>query len=81
MITYEEKIHTKGVKERIIKRCLAELMREFELRLKVTFVPSEKNQLNVLTKGKKMWMGKTGGINQQGDGSMQFRRPGAEEKS
>lgn len=58
-ITGEKRVRTKGAAETIIKRCLGilkELIETFDLKVRVAFVPSEKNKAVVLTWVKRVWL-------------------------
>ena len=59
IVTAEKGVRTKGASEMIVKRrlgILQELMDECSLKLRVDFVPSEKNKADVLTRVKKAWL-------------------------
>ena len=59
VITEENRVHTKGAAEMIVKRrlgILRDLIKEFELTLTVTLVPTKKNKADVLTRVKKAWL-------------------------
>ncbi|CAE1318271.1 unnamed protein product [Acanthosepion pharaonis] len=58
-ITGEKRIRTKGAAELIIMRrlgILREIIDEFNLKLSVTFVPSDRNKADALTRVKKSWL-------------------------
>lgn len=62
IITSDHRIKTKGAAEMLIRRRLGilhDLIEECELKLKITFVPSEKNHADALTRVKKNWMSET----------------------
>ncbi|XP_029634935.1 uncharacterized protein LOC115210471 [Octopus sinensis] len=59
VITNERRVRTKGAAEMLVKRrlgILRELATEFNLKLSVIFVPSEKNRADVLTRVKRAWL-------------------------
>ncbi|XP_029643257.1 uncharacterized protein LOC115217646 [Octopus sinensis] len=59
VITDERRVRTKGAAEMLVKRRLGilhELTTEFNLKLSVIFVPSEKNRADVLTRVKRAWL-------------------------
>ena len=58
-ISGEKRIKTKGAAEMLVKQRLGiirELVEEFNLVLKTTFVPTKKNKAGVLTRVKKEWL-------------------------
>ncbi|GAB1600005.1 hypothetical protein Ahia01_000278000, partial [Argonauta hians] len=58
-VTMESRVRTKGAAEMLIKRrlgILSELVTEFGLSLRVTFVPSERNKADALTRVRKSWL-------------------------
>ena len=58
-ISGEKRIKTKGAAEMLVKRRLGiirELVEEFNLVLRTTFVPTKKNRADVLTRVKKEWL-------------------------
>ena len=60
VVTAEKRVRTKGASEMVVKRrlgILRELMDVCSLKLCVTFVPSEKNKADALTRVKKAWLG------------------------
>lgn len=57
--TGERRVKTKGAAEMLVKRrlmMLRELIREFDLQLRVTIVPSAKNRADVMTRVRKTWL-------------------------
>lgn len=59
-VTAENRVRVKGLSELIVKRrlgILKDLIEEFRVNLRLSFVPSEKNKADVLTRVKKAWLG------------------------
>ena len=59
VVTGERRVKTKGAAEMLIKRrlgALGDLIKEFQLKVLVTLVPSEKNKADVMTRVKKTWL-------------------------
>ena len=62
MLSEEKRIKTKGAAEILIKRRIG-VLKDLQLGLTITLVPSERNKADVLTRVKKSWLsaGKGGG--------------------
>ena len=59
VVTNERRVETKGAAEMLVKRrlgMLGDLIQEFGLNLQLSFVPSEKNKVDVLTRVMKTWL-------------------------
>ena len=59
IVTNKRRVKTKGAAERLVKwrlGKLGDLIQEFRLKLQLSFVPSEKNKADVLTRVRKTWL-------------------------